>query len=444
MPVKRTGMPLTAKMRHDAHYVEQITSRTGAAIGRMIPVEEIEPNAGRPRQEAGDLQALTDSVRKRGVLSPLLVRFMPESGKYMIISGQRRYHAARAAGLGEVPCIEKDADDGETIELALIENSHHKGLTASEEANAVSELAAILGVTHEEITRRVGIARASQGMNPHSNAEQHQNPFMAGGNMDSANDAVQQTETALTPEPPAPQETVQDPPTGDDAVAEASATPEAAAPEPPAVGEAVPEAGATAEPVAPEPSGGKADPGSEPSALDSELVCATERLLEEAKTSILKAVRGIASGLEEELEGYLEESRQKMRELRETGTRELKLLINEELALQRDVCIQELVVQTNNVVRDAVNRVRTETEEIVRAGCAKISSQLDSTSVALHECEVQFQANTKADAAEGVDAFRKQVNLLAEEILGQSRQAVGSVLEDLRTRMQKAASTLQI
>ena len=334
MPVKRTGMPLAARMRHDAHYVEQIISRTGAAIGRMIPIEEIEPNAGRPRQEAGDLQALTDSVRKRGVLSPLLVRFIPESGKYRIISGQRRYHAARAAGLGELPCIEKDADDGETIELALIENSHHKGLTAAEEANAVSELAAILGVTPEEIARRVGIARASKVM---SNTEQHRNPFMAGGNMDSANDAVHQTETALTPDPPTSEETVQDPQTDCDAVTEASATPEAAAPEQPAVGEVVPEASATADPVAPGQSEGVAEPDSEPSGLDSELVCATERLLDEAKTSILKAVHGIASGLEQELQGYLDESRQKMRDLRETGARELKLLINEELALQRDV-----------------------------------------------------------------------------------------------------------
>ena len=89
-------------------------------------------------------------------------------------------------------------------------------------------------------------------------------------------------------------------------------------------------------------------------------------------------------------------------------------------------------MQSNNVVRDAVSRVRTETEEIVRAGCARVSNQLESTAVALRECEQQFQANTKADAQEGVDAFRKQVNLLADEILGQSRQAVVSVLEDLR------------
>jgi uncharacterized protein YbjQ (UPF0145 family) len=147
------------------------------------------------------------------------------------------------------------------------------------------------------------------------------------------------------------------------------------------------------------------------------LVSATEGLLEEAKSSILTAVRSIASGVEDELKGYL--------------------------ALQRDACIQELVVQSNNVVRNAVSRVRTETEEIVQAGCARISNRLESTAVALRECEQQFQANTKADAQEGAEAFRKQVNLLADEILGQTRQAVTSMLDDLRNRMQKAASTLQ-
>ena len=60
---------------------------------------------------SGDLQGLTDSVREKGVLEPLLVRFLPESGKYMIISGERRYLAARAAGLAELPCIEKDVDE---------------------------------------------------------------------------------------------------------------------------------------------------------------------------------------------------------------------------------------------------------------------------------------------------------------------------------------------
>ena len=161
MSVRRAGLPLAVKMRHNAHYVEEIISRTGAAIGRMIPLEDLQTNASQPRKDVGDLQGLTDSVREKGVLEPLLVRFLPESGKYMIISGERRYLAARAAGLGELPCIEKDLDDAETLEVALIENLQRKDLTPFEEADGVQALAGRFGLTHEEIARKVGKSRSS-------------------------------------------------------------------------------------------------------------------------------------------------------------------------------------------------------------------------------------------------------------------------------------------
>src|SRR3989442_1355785 len=86
---------MVVKMRHDAHYVEEVISRSGAAIGRMIPIEEIQPNAEQPRKDHGDLRGLTESVLEKGVLEPLLVRHLPEPGKYLIISGERRFHAAR-------------------------------------------------------------------------------------------------------------------------------------------------------------------------------------------------------------------------------------------------------------------------------------------------------------------------------------------------------------
>ncbi len=158
---RRIGLPLTVKMRHDAHYVEEIISRSGAAIGRMIPIEEIQPNAEQPRKDVGDLKGLIDSVREKGVLEPLLVRFMPESSKYMIISGERRYHAALAAGLRELPCIEKDINDAETLEIALIENLQRKDLTPFEEADGLQSLAARFGLTHEEIAKRIGKGRSS-------------------------------------------------------------------------------------------------------------------------------------------------------------------------------------------------------------------------------------------------------------------------------------------
>ncbi len=161
MSVRRAGLPEVVKMRHNAHYVEEIISRSGAAIGRMIPVEQIQPNADQPRKDPGDLRGLTDSVREKGVLEPLLVRYLPEAGRYMIISGERRYVAARAAGLMEVPCIEKNADEAETLELALIENLQRKDLTPFEEANGIQALGERSGLTHEEIARKIGKSRSS-------------------------------------------------------------------------------------------------------------------------------------------------------------------------------------------------------------------------------------------------------------------------------------------
>ena len=159
--LKRTGLPVTLKMRHDAHYVESLTSYSGAAIGRMIPVDQIRPNPEQPRKSIGDLRELTDSIREKGVLEPLLVRFVPREDCYYIISGERRYHASRAAGLNEVPCIEKMADDAETLELGLIENIQRKDLTPFEEADGLHRLATQFEYTHEDVARKIGRARSS-------------------------------------------------------------------------------------------------------------------------------------------------------------------------------------------------------------------------------------------------------------------------------------------
>lgn len=158
---KRIGLPVTLKMRHDAHYVEQLTSYSGAAVGRMIPAEKIRPNPEQPRKLLGDLRELADSIREKGVLEPLLVRYVLREDTYYIISGERRYHAARAAGLHELPCIEKIADDAETLELALIENLQRKDLTPFEEAEGLARLAGQFDYTHEDIAKKIGRARSS-------------------------------------------------------------------------------------------------------------------------------------------------------------------------------------------------------------------------------------------------------------------------------------------
>ena len=158
---KRIGLPVTLKMRHDAHYVETLTSFSGASIGRMIPIDKIRPNPEQPRKALGDLRELTDSVREKGVLEPLLVRYIPREDTYYIISGERRYHASKAAGLHELPCIEKIADDAETLELGLIENLQRKDLTPFEEADGLCRLQEQFDYTHDDIARKIGRARSS-------------------------------------------------------------------------------------------------------------------------------------------------------------------------------------------------------------------------------------------------------------------------------------------
>ncbi|HSF19330.1 MAG TPA: ParB/RepB/Spo0J family partition protein [Vicinamibacteria bacterium] len=152
-------MPSTIKLRNDAHFVEELDSRRWATIGRMIPIEEIDPNPNQPRQQMGDLSELTASIREKGILEPLIVRGY--QGHYQIISGERRYQAALQAGLTELPCVLRDVDDQETIELALVENIQRKDLTPFEEAEAFGMLVNQHGYTHEALASRIGKSRTS-------------------------------------------------------------------------------------------------------------------------------------------------------------------------------------------------------------------------------------------------------------------------------------------
>src|SRR5262245_32374353 len=126
---KKAGLPVTVKMRHDFHYVDELSSRSGAPVGRMIPIDRLELNPEQRRQIVGDLSDLTASIMEKGVLEPILVRHSRENDKFMIISGERRFRASLAAGLKEVPCIEKDVDDAEVAEIALIENLQKRDLS---------------------------------------------------------------------------------------------------------------------------------------------------------------------------------------------------------------------------------------------------------------------------------------------------------------------------
>jgi ParB family chromosome partitioning protein len=155
----RRGLPTGLSMRHDAHYVEELTQSTTTHVGRMIPIDKLDPNPDQPRTEIGDLTELTASIMEKGVLEPLLVK--PTMGRWMIIAGERRWRAATAAGLAELPCIEMDVDDSAVAEIALIENMQRKDLTPWEEADGLRALCERFGYTHEDVARKVGKSRST-------------------------------------------------------------------------------------------------------------------------------------------------------------------------------------------------------------------------------------------------------------------------------------------
>ena len=156
---RRIGLPETLRMRHDVHFVDQLGRPGGEPVGRMVPIEDVEPNPHQPRQHMGDLTELIASVREKGVLEPILVR--PRGARFQIIAGERRYRAAIEAGLGEIPCIVRETSDSETMEIALIENLQRKDLSAFEEADGLKTLAESYGYTHEAMAERLGKSRTS-------------------------------------------------------------------------------------------------------------------------------------------------------------------------------------------------------------------------------------------------------------------------------------------
>lgn len=155
----RRGLPATARMRHDSHFVEELASTRTDAIGQKIPIDQLRPNRSQPRQLFDGLEELVASIERVGVLEPLLVR-RSETG-YEIISGERRYRASRAAGLTEVPCIVMDIDDQHALEIALIENLQRQDLSPFEEAEGLQALIDQYGFTHDEVAERVSKSRTS-------------------------------------------------------------------------------------------------------------------------------------------------------------------------------------------------------------------------------------------------------------------------------------------
>jgi len=156
---KKIGLPESIKLKHDHHLVEELSRRSRTCVIRYIPLDRIIPGPQQPRSDFGDLESLAASIREKGVIEPIILR--PREGKFEIIAGERRYRAARMAGLNEIPGIEYDIQDNEALELSIIENAQRKDLNPFEHAFSLKSLNEIYGYTHEEIATKVGSSRVT-------------------------------------------------------------------------------------------------------------------------------------------------------------------------------------------------------------------------------------------------------------------------------------------
>ncbi len=124
-----------------------------------IPISKITPNRYQPRSQFAndELDALTASIRREGVLMPILLR--PNGDGYELIAGERRWRASQAAGLTEIPAVIRDVDDLQALELAIIENEQRDDLTAIESGRAYSRMIEEFNCTQQQVAEKIGISR---------------------------------------------------------------------------------------------------------------------------------------------------------------------------------------------------------------------------------------------------------------------------------------------
>ena len=140
---------------------ESVPTRGEARATRSLPVAFLRPNRFQPRKtfKEDELHDLTESVREKGILQPILVRpLAPDT--YEIVAGERRWRAAQQAKLHDVPVVVREMSDGEALELAIVENVQRADLNAVEEASAYHELMDRFGYTQERIAQEVGKSRS--------------------------------------------------------------------------------------------------------------------------------------------------------------------------------------------------------------------------------------------------------------------------------------------
>src|SRR5271154_6883027 len=141
----------------------EATGETDSAL-RIVPISHIKPNAFQPRSHFDEesMSSLAASIREVGLLQPVLVREVDgESESYELIAGERRWRAARRAGLQTIPVLVQSVSDVHSLEQALVENLHREDLNPLEEAGAFQRLVDEFGYTHEQVASRVGKSRTA-------------------------------------------------------------------------------------------------------------------------------------------------------------------------------------------------------------------------------------------------------------------------------------------
>lgn len=152
------GDNLAAPVSPDAP-APQAAEDTASSAPQLIPIVDIDPNRYQPRQEFDPeaLQELSQSIATHGVLQPVLVT--PREGRYMLVAGERRWRAARLAGLTELPALILDMDDKAAAEAALVENLQRSDLNALEEAEGIAHLMSSFSLTQQQAAERLGRSR---------------------------------------------------------------------------------------------------------------------------------------------------------------------------------------------------------------------------------------------------------------------------------------------
>ena len=146
----------------DALLGDEFTNEPEVKSSLFLPISQVESCAAQPRKQFDPdaLADLADSIRQHGIIQPLTVRKL-QSGYYQIIAGERRWRAARMAGLSQVPVVVIEADDRKAMELAMIENLQREDLNPMEEAEGYRTLMEQYGLTQEETSQRVGKSRSA-------------------------------------------------------------------------------------------------------------------------------------------------------------------------------------------------------------------------------------------------------------------------------------------